>query len=165
MAKIYEYEVHRRLHTFDEVREAHLPFGKELADSRAVARMAEQIIGALDQEMLLVFHLNAKNKTKGFHHATRGGLASCPAEPSQVFRAAVMAGAVGIVLCHNHPSGDPAPSASDFQFTKRIAQAAPLLGIQLLDHVVLGEPGIYYSMLDSGSMPASTLLDLPTGTP
>jgi len=158
MAKIYEYEVHRRLHTL-EVSEGHLPFGKELSDSRAVARMAEQIIGALDQEVLLVFHLDAKNKIKGFNHATRGGLASCPAEPSQVFRAAVMSGALGIVLCHNHPSGDPTPSASDFKFTKRIAEAAPLLGIQLLDHVILGEPGSHYSMLDRGSMPAITPLD------
>jgi DNA repair protein RadC len=153
MAKLYEYEVHRRMRTFAGVTESIAPYGHIFGDSRTVARIAEQIIGTLDQEMLLVFHLDAKNKARGFHHAARGGLASCSAEPSQVFRAAVMSGASGIVLCHNHPSGDTTPSTTDFEFTKRIADGAFGLGIALLDHVVLGEPGSYYSMLDQRTLP------------
>ena len=63
------------------------------------------------------------------------------AEPKDVFRAAIQAGATSVILAHNHPSGDPTPSPEDVQVTRRMVQAGQLVGITVLDHIILGKPG------------------------
>jgi DNA repair protein RadC len=85
------------------------------------------------------------------HECARGGVASVPATPSDLFRAAVVVGSPAIILAHNHPSGDCSPSAEDHAFTTRVQDAGRLLGIQVLDHVVVCADG-FHSFLDAGHM-------------
>jgi DNA repair protein RadC len=68
-----------------------------------------------------------------------GSLNSAGVEPREVFKSAVRHSAAAVVLAHNHPSGDPAPSRDDVALTKRLAQAGELLGIEVLDHIVVGD--------------------------
>ena len=94
------------------------------------------------------FFLDAKNRPTGWYRFC-GGLAFTVVKAADVFRAAVIAGARAIVLVHNHPSGDPCPSSDDVVLTDRMRRAGEIIGIDLLDHVVLGD-GSHYSFLDAG---------------
>ena len=73
------------------------------------------------------------------------------ADPKDVFRQAVREGATGIIVCHNHPSGDPSPSPEDIAVTKRLLEAGDVLGIRVLDHVIFGD-GIYTSLKERNLM-------------
>ena len=81
---------------------------------------------------------------------TRGILNSSLVHPREVFRSAIVAGAAAIVLCHNHPSGDPTPSSDDRVVTEQLVAAGRLLDIPVHDHVVLGSGGRYTSFAESG---------------
>lgn len=72
--------------------------------------------------------------------------------PREVFRFAVMKGVSSLILCHNHPSGDPSPSREDVAITHRLVEAGNILGITVLDHVIVGEAGSYYSLREGGDM-------------
>ncbi len=104
-----------------------------------VGQIASHVLAGEDQEVVLAFYLNIKNKVLGFSEVARGGLDICHVDPRVVFRAAVLQGAAAIILVHNHPSGDPQPSGEDFELTKRLIKAGEILGIELLDHVVVAD--------------------------
>jgi DNA repair protein RadC len=78
-----------------------------------------------------------------------GSLDGAPVQPREVFRHALLASAAAVVLFHNHPSGDPQPSAQDVDLTRRMAAAGLLMGVSVVDHVVLGD-GRYCSMKEAG---------------
>ncbi len=103
---------------------------------------------ALRREVFHVLCLNGRNALMADVRVAEGGVDSCPVDPREVFRAAISHRACGIVLVHNHPSGDPAPSAQDLSLTRHLARAASLLHVKLLDHLVVGD-GKYHSMLQS----------------
>ena len=83
-----------------------------------------------------------------------GSLNEALAHPREIFRAAILAGAYALILMHNHPSGDPSPSDADRRLTKNIREAASILQINLLDHVIVGSPGMgrpaYFSFREVG---------------
>jgi DNA repair protein RadC len=106
------------------------------SDAAVVVRGA---IGDYDREAFVVLLLNTKHRVVGVHIAGVGTLDSAPTGPREVFRAAILAGAKAVIFGHNHPSGDPTPSAADLHLTKRLVKAGDLLGIPVLDHVVIGE--------------------------
>ena len=91
-----------------------------------------------DCECFAVLMLNVKRRIRGHHIVSIGSLTEAMAHPREVFRAAVIGAAHGIVLMHNHPSGDPEPSDADVRMTKRLVDAGRLLGIEVLDHVIIG---------------------------
>ena len=68
-----------------------------------------------------------------------------------MFKAALLANAAAIILVHNHPSGDPSPSADDVQLTRRLVDAGTLLGVDVLDHIIIGD-GRYYSFRELGRL-------------
>ena len=80
----------------------------------------------------------------------RGTINRAAVEPRGVLAAALLANAVAVVVFHNHPSGDPTPSAEDLAFTRRLSEAGNLLGVRLVDHVILGGPGRWYSLAERG---------------
>lgn len=82
---------------------------------------------------------------------SRGGLSVTPADPRDVFRWAIRAGASGVFICHNHPSGNPEPSRDDILLTKRLAESGELLGVSVLDHVIFGD-GRWFSLREQGMM-------------
>ena len=89
--------------------------------------------------------LDAKRREIGIQLVSSGVLDAAVAVPREVFREAVVAGAVGLVLFHNHPTGDPTPSRDDVALTRRIADAGSVVGIEVVDHLVLANAS-YYSM-------------------
>jgi DNA repair protein RadC len=80
-----------------------------------------------------------------------GSLDASVVHPREVFRAAALGGAAAIVLFHNHPSGDPTPSSEDVELTWRLAAAGDIMGIDVLDHIILGEAR-YYSLREAGRL-------------
>jgi DNA repair protein RadC len=91
------------------------------------------------QEAFYCVYLDRKNHPLGRHLITLGTATSTLVSPKEVFRGAIVAGAVAIVVAHNHPSGDPSPSSADIQVTRSLREASRILDIQLLDHVICGE--------------------------
>ncbi len=91
------------------------------------------------QEGFFVVLLNTKNKIIGAPlEVARGLLDTCPVHPRQIFRAAITSKAASLILAHNHPSGDPTPSKEDIDITRRLIEAAKILGIRIIDHLVCG---------------------------
>jgi DNA repair protein RadC len=91
-----------------------------------------------DVENFIVIHLNSRNKPIGFEILSTGTLDTLLVHPREVFKSAIVANSHGIILCHNHPSGDSAPSEADIKVTRDLIRASQLLKIEVLDHIVLG---------------------------
>lgn len=91
-------------------------------------------------ECFVVLILNTRRKVKGHYLVSIGTLDTILVSPLVVFRLAVMTSAAAIVLTHNHPSGDPTPSQADIQVTRDLVRAGQLLKIEVLDHVIFGNP-------------------------
>lgn len=94
-----------------------------------------------DQEEFRVILLNTKGLVLGIETLFRGGLDRVEVFPREVFRPAVARSAASIVVAHNHPSGDPAPSRQDRALTRRLEACGELMGIEVLDHVIVGRSG------------------------
>jgi DNA repair protein RadC len=106
------------------------------AEAAAVVRAEMR---PLDREEFRVLLLTTKNTLLRVAKVSRGSLNASVVEPREVFKDAIAASAAGVILAHNHPSGDPTPSSEDVAITKRLVRAGELLGIAVLDHVILGQ--------------------------
>ena len=104
-----------------------------------VAYMTDAFDKYPDQESFWVILLNRRNRPIGRQMITLGTATAALAHPREVFRAAVMGAACAVICAHNHPSGDPSPSAADIQLTRQLREAGKTLDIELLDHIVIGE--------------------------
>ena len=91
------------------------------------------------QEAFYCVYLDRKNHPIGRHLITLGTATSTLVAPREVFRGAILASATALVVAHNHPSGDPAPSAADVQMTRVLREAAKVIDIELMDHVIVGD--------------------------
>jgi DNA repair protein RadC len=120
----------------------------------------EYMQGAFDEapvaEMFYVVCLTRKNRPLGRHRVTVGTATAALAHPREVFRIAILASAAAIVCVHNHPSGDPGPSAADLTITKLLREASKTVEIDMLDHVIIGTKDDdplgrgYYSFREAG---------------
>ena len=114
------------------------------------------LTSGLAVEKFWVLCLNRKNRLLKQVEVTSGTATSSLAHPREVFREAIRHGATAVVCVHNHPSGDPAPSAADVQVTRQLRDAAKAVDIELLDHVIVGRAGAdpqgrgYYSFREAG---------------
>ncbi|MFZ4588710.1 MAG: RadC family protein [Terrimicrobiaceae bacterium] len=138
--------------------------GKRLARGDGVAPLLDtparvfEVFGpemvSLRQESLRVLLLDAKLRLVRAEEIARGSVNECLAHPREIFRHAVVHSAYAVVVLHNHPSGDPSPSAADHRVTKNLLEAARLLQINLLDHIILGSPDggrtPYFSFREAG---------------
>ncbi len=107
--------------------------------SRDVSDMFMPQLRALDVEETWALYLDSKNGIIKKKMMTRGSVNSSPVSEREIFRDALLHSAVGIILVHNHPSGDPTPSLNDLEVTRKLRNGAELLGIELLDHVIIGD--------------------------
>lgn len=134
---------------------AALELGLRLAahtkSDRVKVRTAQDIVNLLmvrfkdcENEVFKCLLLNTRHEVLKTVDVAQGGLAETAAIPRDVFRQAVREGARSVIVCHNHPSGDPEPSRDDILLTRILKEGATLLGIKLLDHVVFGD-GRYVS--------------------
>jgi len=126
--------------------------------SRTRIRSAQDVVDYLmprlrhkECELFQCLLLNTKNEVLKTVDVSQGGLDAAVVQPRDVFRPAVRQGASAVIVCHNHPSGDPEPSQEDIQLTRRLAEAAELLGIRFLDHIVFGD-GRYTSLQERNLM-------------
>ena len=92
-----------------------------------------------DREIFAVMLLNTKNRVIGINVVSVGSLTASVVHPREVFKATCLANATNIILTHNHPSGDPAPSKEDINITARLVQAGRLMDIPVLDHIIIGD--------------------------
>ena len=121
---------------------------------RAPVDLAERLLpamGHLDREELRSVLLNTKNTVTGMVTVYVGNLAGSSVRVGEVFREAVRRQAAALVVVHNHPSGDPSPSAEDLRITRELAEAGRLLDIELLDHLVIGH-GRWVSLRALGAL-------------
>ncbi|NPA93147.1 MAG: JAB domain-containing protein [Chloroflexi bacterium] len=96
-------------------------------------------MSALPQEHLRVLLLDTRNQVLKIHDVVVGSVNAAQVRIAEIFRQAVLVNATAIILAHNHPSGDPTPSADDIAFTRQAQEAGRLLDIQVLDHLVIGD--------------------------
>ncbi len=122
-----------------------------IRSSQQVVDCYRPLLAHLDREHFYALLLDAKHRKIRDVCVSVGSLDSAIVHPREVFRPAVAESAAAVILIHNHPSGDPSPSAEDRMVTRRLAATAELLGVELLDHVVIARDGAA-SLRDLGLM-------------
>ena len=113
------------------------------------AALVQYEMSALEQEELRVLLLDTRNRVQDIVTVYRGSLNSSQVRVGELFRAAIRRNAAAIIVVHNHPSGDPAPSPDDIAVTRAIVQSGKLLDVEVLDHLVIGH-GRYVSLKERG---------------
>ena len=128
------------------VREGRSLYGMgRLLDSETAAKTVYPLVARADREMFLVMSLDSHMLPVALEFVSVGGMDSCPLDMRNVFKHAILSNASCLICFHNHPSGNVEPSREDRLATERIKESGELLGIQLADHIILGENGTYYS--------------------
>ncbi len=117
-------------------------------DAEVIVR---QVLAHVDREHFVALLLNRKHAVIGMNTVSIGSLTASIVSPREVFKSAILANAAAIICAHNHPSGDPQPSQEDKALTARLVQGGKLLGIEVLDHIIIGDgrPD-YFSFADNG---------------
>ncbi len=118
------------------------------------ARILQTLIGDHDREAFAVLLLDNKHRITAGHIAHLGALSECRVTAREVFKAAVLANAAAVILGHNHPSGEPEPSADDQRITAKLQEAGRILGVEVLDHVVIVGDGRFVSLRERGAFSA-----------
>ena len=125
--------------------------GRDLSNPRETASALMTALQDQPGEVFAILCLSTKHRVIAYHEVSRGTLDATLVHPREVFKAALLANAAAIILTHNHPSGDPSPSADDVQLTRRLVDAGALLGVDVLDHIIVGD-GRYYSFKEAGRL-------------
>lgn len=137
-------ELGRRLTSLHERRSL-----ERLASPEKVARYFMERLRHENQEHFYVCYLNVKKRFLGEREISIGSLSAAPVDIKEVFKWAVRYKAHSLILVHNHPSGYPEPSSEDIHLTKRLARAAELLEMEVVDHVIIGD-GVWVSLHERG---------------
>lgn len=118
---------------------------KFLYHPESVVMLMEDIFDLSEkaEEEFCMLCLNTKNKVIGAFTVSRGSLDSAVVHPREVFKRAILMNSAAIIVAHNHPSGNPEPSQNDLEVTKRLDEAGKILGIQVLDHLIIGDRDMY----------------------
>ena len=118
-------------------------------DPKTIAQYYMEDLRHANQEQMKLLLLNTKSRLIGETDISKGTVNSAVISPRELFVEALQKNAVSIVLLHNHPSGDPTPSKEDVLITRRIQEAGRLIGVELLDHIVIGD-NCYVSLREKG---------------
>lgn len=129
-----------------------------IAKSEDVYELVKEELKSADRETLLAINLSSSNKVLGVNIVSIGTLNASLAHPREVFKAAILQNAAGIILAHNHPSGNAEPSQDDLRTTMKLSEAGKILEIEVIDHVIVGNT--FYSFLDNGKMNDGTRINL-----
>lgn len=144
-----------KLATWIVVREAAEPSPRKINTPDDAARLALEFVRSSDddKEHFWAVLLNQKHHYLMHTEVSMGNQSASLVHPREVFGPAVREGAATILLVHNHPSGDPTPSAEDRELTGRLSECGKLLGIEVLDHVIVGSgTGRWFSFRDAGML-------------
>ncbi|NJL27196.1 MAG: hypothetical protein HC897_04550 [Thermoanaerobaculia bacterium] len=107
--------------------------------------------GRTEQEVMGVLFLDVRSRLIGEMEIYRGTIHRLSVEPRAILKSALLRGAWGFILFHSHGSGDPAPSPEDLEFTRRVAEAADLMEIRLIDHIIFTPSGGFVSLQQRGA--------------
>ena len=147
--KIHRYDIEARISL---VKEGAVVENAEALDSPAkAAALLRPLIGSKPKEHFVLVAVNALSVPVGVVTVSVGTLSASLVHPREVFAPAILLNAAGIVVAHNHPSGDTTPSAEDKDVTRRLVHAGELLGIPVLDHLIVSANG-HYSFKDAGML-------------
>ena len=121
----------------------------KISSSKDVANIMQPLVGDLQHEEFWVLYLNNSNKVIAKHQLSKGGFTATLVDVRLLYKRSLELSAVGIIVCHNHPSGKLSPSQSDIELTNKIKKAGQTLDIKLLDHLIITEKA-YFSFADEG---------------
>ncbi|RHJ09026.1 DNA repair protein RadC [Bacillus sonorensis] len=102
-------------------------------------RLMKQLLGDLDREAFIVISLDTKNQPTSINICHIGSLNASIVHPREVMKSVILSNGASFMVGHNHPSGNPAPSREDIEVTKRLVETGKILGIDLLDHIIVGD--------------------------
>ncbi len=137
--------------TLKMVREASFLYGQRQINSPSDAHLLMSgFIADADREQFCIACLNTKHEPTCISTISIGTLNSSIVHPREVFKLALLANAHCILLFHNHPSGNPSPSLEDQDVTRRIYEAGQVMGIEVMDHIIIGSDGHYVSLKERG---------------
>ncbi len=140
----------RELHpTYRRIKLTSPAIGTVINGPGAAVPVLKSLLSDAAREKFLVLHLDAHNRIRSFATCGVGDVGNCPVMISGVFQTALLANASGILVGHNHPSGDPNPSVDDRALTFRIQKAGALLDMPLVDHVIIAD-GRVFSFAEEG---------------
>ncbi|GEK87969.1 DNA repair protein RadC [Alkalibacterium putridalgicola] len=122
-----------------------------VTSSQYVGKLLLEELKGLQQELVVGLFLNTKNEIIKKETIFKGGLNSSVAHPREIFKAAIKYSSARIIIAHNHPSGNPEPSDADLRFTERMCEVGKIVGIELLDHFIIGEDQ-YISLKEYGAL-------------
>lgn len=122
---------------------------KQISSPEDVFRIVNKYLDGVDREHLVLLTLDTKNKVTSINTVSIGSINTSIVHPREVFKTAILSNASSVILSHNHPSGDVTPSKEDIDITKRIKECGRILGIELLDHVIIGDDK-YSSLKEKG---------------
>lgn len=118
-----------------------IPVGHYVRTPADAAALLREQVQAMAEEHFWVLNLNAKNRLQAMPcEVSHGILDASLVHPREIFRRAIQSACAAVILVHNHPSGDPTPSAEDLRITRQLVAAGKVVGIEVLDHVILGHP-------------------------
>ncbi len=148
-AKKYPFPAHVRL-VRDRNTYPKLDTMAKIRSAGDTEKIMREIMDDELQEVFVGLWLNNRSRVISHTVITRGLVDSCLVHTREVFRHAIAAGAVGIIIGHNHPSGDPTPSAEDKAITRMLVESGKILDIPVYDHIIIGEIGRYTSFATAG---------------
>lgn len=132
------------------VRESSMLYkGRRLSSPHDAADLLRGFMEDCDRENMIVCCLDTKNQPTAIHVASIGSLSSAIVHPREIYKVAIASSSSSILICHNHPSGDPSPSQEDINITKRLLESGKILGIDLVDHLIFGD-GDFISLKEKG---------------
>jgi len=123
---------------------------KQIVGTKDAAAIAKDFLAGVDREHAVVMCLDTKQNINAINTISVGTLNTSLVHPREVFKTAILANSNAIIIFHNHPSGDPSPSRDDLDVTERLVEAGNILGIEVLDHLIIGDNGSYVSLKETG---------------
>ncbi len=121
------------------VREKSIPYPVALDGPGAAVAQAQELLEDRDREMFVSIYMDFKHVPMAMEVCAEGTATQCMVSPGVVFRGALLMASTAVIFAHNHPSGNPMPSAEDYALTRTLLDAGNLLGIRVLDHLVIGD--------------------------
>lgn len=133
------------------VREKQISYKSEIRNPDDVFGAAKAM-GFVDytEEVLGILTTDIKGGVTGYHEISRGDLNTAVVHPREIYKRVLLTNSSAIILVHNHPSGDVTPSEKDIQVTKRLVEVGEIMGVPVLDHLIIGSNGNYFSMKTNG---------------
>lgn len=126
---------------------------EQIISPKDVVRVMGKELEDYDKEVLCVVNFRGDGRPINMNIVSMGTVSGSIAEPREIFKSSILSNAAQFMLLHNHPSGNPEPSRADMKVTERTFIASELMGIPMMDHIILGREGAYYSFLEHGGIP------------